>query len=51
MRLTMDTKYRNIISKIFEKRYYYLSYSLIYVFYLVIGLVFLTFAGGKCNDF
>ena len=33
----MDTKYRNIISKNFEKGYYYLSYSLIYVFSLVIG--------------
>ena len=47
----MDKKYRNIISKIFEKIYYYLSYSLIYVFSLVIGLVFLTFAGASVMAF
>ncbi|WP_073997083.1 hypothetical protein [Anaerococcus urinomassiliensis] len=47
----MESKYRNIISKIFEKTYYYLSYSLIYVFSLVIGLVFLTFAGASVMVF
>ena len=43
----MDTKFRNIISKAFEKIYYYLSYSLIYIVSLVMGLGFLTFAGAN----
>lgn len=43
----MDRKFRNIISKAFEKIYYYLSYSLIYIVSLVIGLGFLTFAGAN----
>lgn len=43
----MDRKFRNIISKAFEKIYYYLSYSLIYIVSLVMGLGFLTFAGAN----
>lgn len=43
----MDRKFRNIINKAFEKIYYYLSYSLIYIVSLVMGLGFLTFAGAN----
>ena len=43
----MDRKFRNIISKAFEKIYYYLSYSLIYIVSLVMGVGFLTFAGAN----
>ena len=43
----MDRKFRNIISEAFEKIYYYLSYSLIYIVSLVMGLGFLTFAGAN----
>ena len=43
----MDRKFRNIISKAFEKIYYYLSYSLIYIVSLIMGLGFLTFAGAN----
>lgn len=42
----MDTKFRNIISMIFEKIYYFLTYSIIFVVTMVMGLGFLTFAGG-----
>ena len=40
----MEMKFRNIISKALEKIYYYLSYSLIYIVSIVMGLGFLTFA-------
>ena len=47
----MDRKFRNIISKAFEKIYYYLSYSLIYIVSLVMGLGFLTFSGANVMIF
>lgn len=42
----MDTKLRNVISIIFEKIYYFLTYSIVFVVTMVMGLGFLTFAGG-----
>lgn len=42
----MDTKFRNVISMIFEKIYYFLTYSIVFVVTMVMGLGFLTFAGG-----
>lgn len=42
----MNTKFRNIISMIFEKIYYFLTYSIIFAVSIVMGLGFLTFAGG-----
>lgn len=39
----METKFINVISKVFEKIYYYLSYSLLYIVSLVMGLGILTF--------
>lgn len=42
----MDTKLRNVISVIFEKIYYFLTYSIVFVVTMVMGLGFLTFAGG-----
>ncbi len=42
----MNTKFRNTISMIFEKIYYFLTYSIIFVVSMVMGLGFLTFAGG-----
>lgn len=42
----MDTKFRNVISMIFEKVYYFLTYSIVFVVTMVMGLGFLTFAGG-----
>lgn len=42
----MDTKLRNVISMIFEKIYYFLTYSIVFVVTMVMGLGFLTFAGG-----
>ena len=41
----MDTKLRNVISIIFEKIYYFLTYSIVFVVTMVMGLGFLTFAG------
>lgn len=42
----MNIKFRNIISMIFEKIYYFLTYSIIFAVSMVMGLGFLTFAGG-----
>lgn len=41
----MDTKFRNLIKEIFEKVYFYMSYSIIFIISMVMGLVFLSFAG------
>ena len=43
----MNTKIRDIASLVFEKIYYLLTYSVIYVIALLMGLGFLTFAGGN----
>ena len=43
----MDTKLRNVISVIFEKIYYFLTYSIVFVVTMVMGLGFLTFAGAN----
>ena len=42
----MNTKFRNTISMIFEKIYYFFTYSIIFAVSMVMGLGFLTFAGG-----
>ncbi|MFO3717465.1 hypothetical protein AB9Q04_03735 [Anaerococcus sp. ENR1011] len=47
----MDTKLRNVISVIFEKIYYFLTYSIVFVVTMVMGLGFLTFAGGHVMFF
>lgn len=47
----MDTKFRNTISMIFEKIYYFLTYSIIFAVSMVMGLGFLTFAGGHVMMF
>ncbi|WP_394019257.1 hypothetical protein [Anaerococcus cruorum] len=47
----MDTKFRNRISMIFEKIYYFLTYSIIFAVSMVMGLGFLTFAGGHVMMF
>lgn len=47
----MDTKFRNRISMIFEKIYYFFTYSIIFVVSMVMGLGFLTFAGGHVMMF
>lgn len=51
----MEGKFRNIAKLTFEKLYYYLVMSLIYLVSMLAGLVFLTFGGGhvllyKLND-
>ena len=45
----MNTKIRDIASLVFEKIYYLLTYSVIYVIALLMGLGFLTFAGGNIS--
>lgn len=47
----MNTKFRNRISMIFEKIYYFLTYSIMFVVSMVMGLGFLTFAGGHVMMF
>ncbi len=51
----MDRKFKNLAHIVFEKIYYYLIMSLMYVVSIIAGLVFLTFGGShvllyKLND-
>lgn len=41
----MEMKFKNIAHIVFEKIYYYLAFSLMYIFSMILGLVFLSFGG------